>query len=577
MLQVARRWWWLLVLLPLIAGSTAYALSDRQTPLYSATVMIRINPPASSALDINAVRLTQDLTETYRQLIVTRPVLDEVIETLGVSMDVEDLLRNTSASAISATQLVQISVSDSDPDQAALIANTIASTFASQVADNTLSQIQSTRGSVDEQIATIEPQVTALNSQIVELDNVDNSNNAAIQAELEDLRNQRARFQQQIADLEVQGEAVSVGVASAQTQVTVSAPAVAPDEPYAPNIVLLTALGVVAGFILAIGMLVVLQVSDNSVSDQADVQEHSGAAMLAGIETIDISRPGANPVYAVSNPHSPSAEAIRLLRTNLEFATAGKRFSTLTVTSAASAEGKSTVSANLAVVLAQAGLATVLIDADLRRPSQHIIFGIPNDDGLTRLLTQPDKDWRTTGRRVAVPNLTLIPSGPLPPNPSDLLSIDRFGELLWEIAQDVDMVIIDSPPILAVSDPLVIARQTDAALLIVHTGHSRKDALRQSAEALRQGNIRLIGVVLNRQKAKRRSGYYYAEEQPTRRPGFFSRRGRRDAVAEPRIVYLDQPGAQVVDLRPPVPRRARESAPGDNVQSFPSRRTDSIG
>lgn len=517
LVRIAQRWWWLLALLPMIAGATVYFMSERQTRQYAATATIRINPPASSALDVNAVRLTQDLTETYRQLIVTWPVLQEVIDTLDLPMAIDELTERTSASAIPSTQLVRISVSDPDPERAALIANTIASTFSSQIADDTIKQIQSTRASVDEQIDAIRAQVTDLDAQIQALDTAGNRNDVAIQAELDDLRNQRARLQQQIADLEVQRETVSLGVASAQTQVTVFEPAIPPPAPYAPRTLLNTALGAAAGLVIAVGFITLLQYFDNSVSDPTNIQEIAGAPVLAAIQSIPMTHPSSNSVYAVSSPQSSSAEAMRLLRANLEFAAAGRQLSTLAITSPGMGEGKSTVSANLAVVLAQAGTKTVLIDADLRRPTQHQIFTIPNDDGLTRLLMHPKEDWRSVGRPVAIPNLTVIPSGPIPPNPADLLSIDRFGELLWSIGQDADIVLIDTPPILAVSDPLVVARQTGAALIVVRAGHTRRDALRHAAEALRQGDIRLLGVVLNRQRAKDGSEYYYAEEPAMRR------------------------------------------------------------
>jgi capsular exopolysaccharide synthesis family protein len=198
-----------------------------------------------------------------------------------------------------------------------------------------------------------------------------------------------------------------------------------------------------------------------------------------------------------------------MLRANLEFAAAGKPIKALAITSSNPSEGKSTVSANIAVVMAQAGLKTVLIDADLRKPTLHKIFGISNDVGLTRLLTHSEECWHDSATRVAVPNLTLIPSGPVPPNPADLLSIEAFPVLLQAIIAESDIVILDTPPVLAVSDPLVIARHTDAVLLVAKPGHTRRESLRHAAEALRKGNSRLIGVVLNQQRSRDGVGYYY--------------------------------------------------------------------
>ncbi|MEJ7900879.1 MAG: CpsD/CapB family tyrosine-protein kinase, partial [Thermomicrobiales bacterium] len=265
------------------------------------------------------------------------------------------------------------------------------------------------------------------------------------------------------------------------------------------------------GLLIAVGAVALLEYMDNSVKADSDYLDLASAPLLTTIGAIPNLRPGGNQVYVVSEPRSPSAEAIRMLRANLEFASAGKQIDTLAITSSSPGEGKSTVSANLAVVMAQAGLRTILIDADLRKPTLHKIYSIPNDKGLTRLLTHPDERWQDSATRVAVPNLWLIPSGPVPPNPADLLSIDAFPQLLTRIGAEADIIILDTPPVLAVSDPLVVARNTDAVLLVAKSGQTRRDALRHSAEALQKGNMRLLGIVLNQQRSKDGMGYYYYE------------------------------------------------------------------
>jgi len=199
---------------------------------------------------------------------------------------------------------------------------------------------------------------------------------------------------------------------------------------------------------------------------------------------------------------------MRLLRTNLEFASASQPIHALTVSSASPSEGKSTTAANLGVVMAQSGLATVVIDADLRKPTLNRIFGVENHSGLTTLLTHPETAWEEEAKKVALPGLYLIPSGPIPPNPSDLLSSDRFARLIDQIKEDADLVIIDSPPLLSASDALAISRHTDGVVLVSHSGRTRIDALRHAANSIHQGGIRLIGVVLNRQKGQHGASYY---------------------------------------------------------------------
>jgi capsular exopolysaccharide synthesis family protein len=189
----------------------------------------------------------------------------------------------------------------------------------------------------------------------------------------------------------------------------------------------------------------------------------------------------------------------------------------LAVTSPGPGEGKSTVTANLAIAMAQAGFSTVVLDADLRRPSQHKLFEVQNQRGLTTLLTHPDHQWKWASIEVLPGKLFLIPSGPLPPNPADLLASDRMRDLVEELTQTVDLVLIDTPPILAATDPLVVAPNVSGVVLICRANRTRRDALRRAAESLQQGGIRIIGTVLN-QNATREGSYYYYE-------GYYGPRG----------------------------------------------------
>jgi capsular exopolysaccharide synthesis family protein len=210
----------------------------------------------------------------------------------------------------------------------------------------------------------------------------------------------------------------------------------------------------------------------------------------------------------MSQPQSSAAEALRLLRTNLDFASASGEIDKLVITSPGPGEGKSTIAANLGVVMAQAGVKTVIIDADLRKPTLNRLFGVPNDRGLTTLLTHPDESWQDYAKKVALPGLFLIPSGPIPPNPSDLVSSDRFKQLLARVQEDVDLVLIDSPPILSASDSLAIATYADGMMLVCRSHHTRIDALRHASHAAHQGGIRLVGVVINRLKGQQGASYY---------------------------------------------------------------------
>lgn len=509
LIRVARRWWWLLLLAPLISGAVAYTVADRQQPLYSATVVLRINPPAGSSADFSALQLTQNLTETYRMTIVMSPVLDQVVRQLGLPYDSDELAEKSTATAVRDTQLVRLSVSDTDPGQAALIANTMAETFITNLNSETTSQFTAIQRDLQEQINSTQDQLDAVESDIARLDTPQNADNQSIQDQLTSLRLQRGQFQQQLTNLQMQAQSVGTGLATSQTQVTISDPAAPPDDPYAPRVLFNALLAAVAGLLIGIAAAAVLEFMDTSIRGANDVTALTGAPLLSSIGIVPKLRPGSTQVYTVAQPRSPAAEAIRLLRANLEFAAAIQPIRTLAISSVGPGEGKSTVTANLGVVMAQAGFKTVIIDADLRKPTQHRIFKVPNERGLTSLLLHPEQAWREVGIKVAVPGLTLIPSGPIPPNPADLLSSDRLSVLLARLSQEADLVVIDTPPVLAVSDPLVIGTRTDGMILLARAGQTRRDRLATVSSSLRQAGVRLIGVVVNQQSGRHGGAYYY--------------------------------------------------------------------
>lgn len=217
---------------------------------------------------------------------------------------------------------------------------------------------------------------------------------------------------------------------------------------------------------------------------------------------------GTEQLFVMTQPNSNPAESMRLLRTDIEFAAAAREISSMAITSAGPGEGKSTVTANLGASMAQAGFTAVVIDADLRRPSQHTIFDLGNDRGLTTLLTHPEHSWRSAATEIVENGLWVIPSGPLPPDTSDLLSSERFRTLIQQIGQQVDIVLVDTPPVLAVADPLIASTTTDGVLLVCRANRTRIEALQRAAAF--PDSVRRIGVVLNKQERGGGEGYYYS-------------------------------------------------------------------
>ncbi|MGG0492169.1 CpsD/CapB family tyrosine-protein kinase [Priestia megaterium] len=213
-------------------------------------------------------------------------------------------------------------------------------------------------------------------------------------------------------------------------------------------------------------------------------------------------------LLAHNSPKDPVAEQYRTIRTNIQFSGADQDIKSLLLTSSGTAEGKSTTASNLAAVYAQQGLKVLLIDADLRKPTVHYTFRLENHAGLTNVLTRQS----TLGQSVQeteVRDLYVLTSGPIPPNPSELLASHQMEELLKEMKQQFDMVIFDTPPILAVADAQILANQVDASILVVSSGKTEKEAALKAKEILVHAKSKLLGAVLNNRKAESGNYYYY--------------------------------------------------------------------
>ncbi|WP_189244344.1 CpsD/CapB family tyrosine-protein kinase [Anoxybacillus ayderensis] len=209
-----------------------------------------------------------------------------------------------------------------------------------------------------------------------------------------------------------------------------------------------------------------------------------------------------------TNPKSPISEQYRTIRTNIQFSVVDRPLRSIMVTSSAPAEGKSTTVANLAVVFAQQGKKVLLLDADLRKPTVHYTFRKNNYIGLTNILTK-QSSLQIAVRETDVENLFVLTSGPIPPNPAELLGSAAMEDLLAEAYEQFDIVLFDTPPVLAVTDAQILANQCDGVVLVVHSGKTEIEAAQKAKELLLAAKGKLLGVVLNQKKQKESNYYYY--------------------------------------------------------------------
>ncbi|MBS3873089.1 MAG: CpsD/CapB family tyrosine-protein kinase [Firmicutes bacterium] len=209
-----------------------------------------------------------------------------------------------------------------------------------------------------------------------------------------------------------------------------------------------------------------------------------------------------------SDLSSRVAESYRVLRTNIQFSSLDKPVKTILITSTAPAEGKSTTAANLAIAFAQTGSKVLIIDGDLRRPSQHKVFKTSNPLGLTNLLMQ-NVATQIAVRDVGVPNLKVVSSGPIPPNPSEIIGSGRMRDLLDSFKKDFDIIIIDGPPTLAVTDSAILSSMVDGVILVVAVGEVSKEMANKAKAQLASVKANILGVVLNGVEGDSQDDYYY--------------------------------------------------------------------
>jgi capsular exopolysaccharide synthesis family protein len=243
------------------------------------------------------------------------------------------------------------------------------------------------------------------------------------------------------------------------------------------------------------------------------VSEVSGLSTLGTIGRMKGDR-GRSEIYRLATllyPRSSVAEAYRALRTNIEFASVDAPIRTLLVTSSVPGEGKTTTAANVAIVFAQAGHRVLLVDADLRKPGVDVVFDLPNTVGLTTLLRDEHADLGSIAHGTEQGNLRVLTTGPVPPNPAELLGSQRMRAILDRLVNGHDLVILDSPPLQAVTDAAILSSFVDGTLFVIDASRSRRGSVRQGREALARTGAHVLGAVLNRTRAVDRSEYssYY--------------------------------------------------------------------
>ena len=313
--------------------------------------------------------------------------------------------------------------------------------------------------------------------------------------------------QAQIGQYDAEQTQLTIRMQAQPKLVSIVSRAQVPETPIRPNRVQNIIFAALIGLFLGFGLALLQELFDDRINSADDAERTLKLPSLGHIPMIE--EEGLRLIRDIST-FSPLMESYRTLRTNINFAAVGNTVRSMVVTSSVPAEGKSTTCANLAMAMAMDGKKVIIVDADLRRPSLHHLFKVDASPGLTDILIGShtiDAVMRPTN----IENVTIIPAGSPPPNPAELLGSAAMGRFLAEIETRADIVLLDTPPTLAVADAVVLAARTDGALLVVGYGDTKKASVKRAKDMLARGNANVLGTVLNRMDGAGGGYYYYGK------------------------------------------------------------------
>ncbi len=498
---------WVIAVTLAVTVTIVVAGTFTMAPTYTASATLRVATAAAGSVDYADYIYAERLMNTYAQIATSGPVLEELVQRLDLNEPPQ-----IEVEIVANTELMQITVEDPNPILAREAANTLAEILIAQSTELYSGGARSAQEILGQQLAQIERELDQARREYENLAAQSPEDAERIAAASRSI----ALKEQTYAMLLEQYEQARIREAIRANALSVVEPAVVPETPSKPRQVLNIALGFMVGLAGGTGLAFLFENLDDTIKTPDDV---SGALGLGTLGAIGRLAKGEEQLVVAAQPLSPVAEAFRALCTNIRFSGVDNPLRTLLVTSPSLTEGKSITVANLAVAMAQAGLRVVAVDADLRRPRLGQLFGLDLREQVTteRLwwgLSGSLLEGRTNGqlRPVQVQGLRVLPSGELPPNPAELMGSQHMQRLLHELAQQVDVVLIDSPPVLPVADATALAKAVDGVLLVLEAGHTRRKAARQAVESLRQVGANLVGVVLNGVPTDRGSYYYSYHE-----------------------------------------------------------------
>lgn len=482
------RWWWLIVASTVVAMISSAIVTLRQPPIYqSRTTLIigrTITDPNPSSMEFN---LSQQLARAYAQIATRDPIRNATMEALGLPW-----LPAYSVTALPDSQIIQILVTDTNPIRAQAVANELARQIILQSPTAVDSTDVERQQFVNDQLNRLQSQISQTQGDIERLQEQLGSLTSARQ--IQDTQNQINSLQTVLNTLQsnYSGLLSNTGQGATNTLSVIEA-ANRPSQPIGPNKPMTILLAGAIGMLLASTAAYGIEFLDDTIKSSDDLTHL--------VDTPIIGRIGAFPdgtrnwTYVSESPRSPIADSFRILRTNLDFADAAKPRKVILVSSSSLGEGKTTIACNLAAILSQADRKVILVDGDLRRPMLHNLIEKTNQKGLSDIFRDRSTIWEAITPTLDK-NVSLISSGPLPPNPTELLASHKMDEILGSLREIADIVIIDGPPYM-VPDASVLADKVDGVILVVRPRFSRRGHVKSMYDQIQRMGAEVLGIVMN--------------------------------------------------------------------------------
>lgn len=465
-------------------------------PVYESTAELLLEPRGDQSLfDSNTGQRLDPARniETEIRVLQSRPVRDKVRASIGAAPRVR-------AHAAGVTDVIEVSARSGDQREAARVSNAYAQSYIEFRRDRAVDNLVAAAKRLQAQVDELQDKINPLETQLDQLPPARTADEQARRDTLEQsLRAQLSSALQQQLLLRQKLDQLQVDASLKNGGATLVTPADVPRAPIEPQPVRTTTVALAIGILLGLAQAFLFEYLDDTIKTREDLERVIGDRPVLGLVPAAKGwRPKDAPVVSsLEHPSSVLAESYRALRTSIQFAGLGRPLQVVQVTSPSSSEGKTTTVANLAVTLAQAGQRIVAVSCDLRRPRLHQFFGLSNDIGFTSVLLGNATIAEALQRVPQAENLLFLSAGPTPPNPSELLSSNRTMEVFNSLKGQADIVLVDSPPVLPVTDAAVLSRLADGTLVVASAGVTTRKALRAATTVLDQVGAPIIGFLLN--------------------------------------------------------------------------------